>query len=340
MLRELGGGFARHHRGTTIRTASYVVTKPPILVDRIQIIKKLRGHRNAVYCGMYVAKISSTNSLYSSQLPTSSLCSSVSDLNLPRLTFMVKCDNPQMLSLDALSMSCMLDYSGEVVLEQIFRCWGSYVWNNELQFCWTFTFSYSFYVVFLLCSNLWQHWAICDHGLRWSACKDLVDRNWSLFAELSWSWGVSLFLTLLYGAKVLWLSKNIWYFSLVLIWSCLEAYIVVGAIIYQFHLWVFQGDITDMAVSSRNSLVASASNDHSIRVVSLIVFPIFVSFDILSLCKQEWIWLLIFIILAYIGLCLSSVEFVKFVYLHYYHINHCAEFGGIVILSVVTYCYV
>lgn len=42
---------------------------------------------------------------------------------------MVKCDNPQMLSLDALSMSCMLDYSGEVVLEQIFRCWGSYIWN-------------------------------------------------------------------------------------------------------------------------------------------------------------------------------------------------------------------
>lgn len=37
---------------------------------------------------------------------------------------MVKCDNPQMLRLDALSMSCMLDYSGEVVLEQIFRSWG------------------------------------------------------------------------------------------------------------------------------------------------------------------------------------------------------------------------
>jgi hypothetical protein len=116
MLRELGGGFARHHRGTTIRTASYVVTKPAILVDRIQIIKKLRGHRNAVYCGMYVAKILSTNSLYSFQFPTSSLYSSVSDLNLPRLTFMVKCDNLQMLRLDALSMSCMLDYSGEVVL--------------------------------------------------------------------------------------------------------------------------------------------------------------------------------------------------------------------------------
>jgi hypothetical protein len=52
MLRELGGGFARHHRAPSLRTASYVVTKPAVLVDRIQIIKKLRGHRNAVYCGM------------------------------------------------------------------------------------------------------------------------------------------------------------------------------------------------------------------------------------------------------------------------------------------------
>jgi hypothetical protein len=29
----------------------------------------------------------------------------------------------------------------------------------------------------------------------------------------------------------------------------------------------FQGDITDLAVSSGNTLVASASNDYSIRVV-------------------------------------------------------------------------
>ncbi|CAM6040557.1 unnamed protein product [Sphagnum compactum] len=53
MLRELGGGFARHHRAPSLRTASYVVTKPAVLVDRIQIIKKLRGHRNAVYCAIF-----------------------------------------------------------------------------------------------------------------------------------------------------------------------------------------------------------------------------------------------------------------------------------------------
>jgi hypothetical protein len=58
MLRELGGGFARHSRAPTSQTACYVVLKPDILVDRIQIIKKLRGHRNAVYCGMPLALFS------------------------------------------------------------------------------------------------------------------------------------------------------------------------------------------------------------------------------------------------------------------------------------------
>ncbi|CAM6028196.1 unnamed protein product [Sphagnum balticum] len=53
MLRELGGGFARHSRAPTSQTACYVVLKPDILVDRIQIIKKLRGHRNAVYCAIF-----------------------------------------------------------------------------------------------------------------------------------------------------------------------------------------------------------------------------------------------------------------------------------------------
>jgi hypothetical protein len=57
-LRELGGGFARHSRAPTSQTACYVVLKPDILVDRIQIIKKLRGHRNAVYCGMPLALFS------------------------------------------------------------------------------------------------------------------------------------------------------------------------------------------------------------------------------------------------------------------------------------------
>jgi len=37
---------------------------------------------------------------------------------------------------------------------------------------------------------------------------------------------------------------------------------------------LFQGDITDLAVSSNNALVASASNDFVIRVVSfLVLYP-------------------------------------------------------------------
>ncbi|KAJ7532308.1 hypothetical protein O6H91_14G082300 [Diphasiastrum complanatum] len=52
-LRESGGGFARHHRSPSVRTASNVIVKPSVLVDRISIIKKLRGHRNAVYCAIF-----------------------------------------------------------------------------------------------------------------------------------------------------------------------------------------------------------------------------------------------------------------------------------------------
>lgn len=51
MFRELGGGYARHKQAPSVRTPSYVIVKPAVLVDRIQIIKRLRGHRNAVYCG-------------------------------------------------------------------------------------------------------------------------------------------------------------------------------------------------------------------------------------------------------------------------------------------------
>ncbi|KAL3695680.1 hypothetical protein R1sor_009756 [Riccia sorocarpa] len=53
MLREIGGGFARHHRTSSVRTASYVIAKPSVFFHRIQIIKKLRGHRNAVYCAIF-----------------------------------------------------------------------------------------------------------------------------------------------------------------------------------------------------------------------------------------------------------------------------------------------
>ena len=51
-LREIGGGFARHHRAPSIRAACYVIVKPSTMVQKMQNIKRLRGHRNAVYCGM------------------------------------------------------------------------------------------------------------------------------------------------------------------------------------------------------------------------------------------------------------------------------------------------
>lgn len=52
-LRELGGGFSRHHRGPSIRAASYAVIKPSTMFQKMENLKKIRGHRNAVYCGKY-----------------------------------------------------------------------------------------------------------------------------------------------------------------------------------------------------------------------------------------------------------------------------------------------
>ena len=51
-LREIGGGFTRHHRAPSIRAACYAIAKPSTMVQKMQNIKKLRGHRSAVYCGM------------------------------------------------------------------------------------------------------------------------------------------------------------------------------------------------------------------------------------------------------------------------------------------------
>lgn len=51
-LREIGGGFAKHHRAPSMRFASYAIAKPSTMVQKMQNIKKLRGHRDAVYCGM------------------------------------------------------------------------------------------------------------------------------------------------------------------------------------------------------------------------------------------------------------------------------------------------
>lgn len=53
-LREIGGGFAKHHRAPSVRAACYAIAKPSTLVQKMQIIKKLRGHQNAVYCGGFI----------------------------------------------------------------------------------------------------------------------------------------------------------------------------------------------------------------------------------------------------------------------------------------------
>ncbi|XP_054812506.1 uncharacterized protein LOC129313422 isoform X2 [Prosopis cineraria] len=52
-LREIGGGFTRHHRAPSIRSACYAIAKPSTMVQKMQNIKKLRGHRVAVYCAIF-----------------------------------------------------------------------------------------------------------------------------------------------------------------------------------------------------------------------------------------------------------------------------------------------
>ncbi|XP_075639920.1 uncharacterized protein LOC142611701 isoform X1 [Castanea sativa] len=52
-LREIGGGFTKHHRAPSIRSACYAIAKPSTLVQRMQNKMKLRGHRNAVYCAIF-----------------------------------------------------------------------------------------------------------------------------------------------------------------------------------------------------------------------------------------------------------------------------------------------
>ncbi|XP_031503673.1 uncharacterized protein LOC116266564 [Nymphaea colorata] len=52
-LREIGGGFTKHHRAPSIRAACYAIAKPSTLMQKMQIIKKLRGHQNAVYCAIF-----------------------------------------------------------------------------------------------------------------------------------------------------------------------------------------------------------------------------------------------------------------------------------------------
>ncbi|CAL9207095.1 unnamed protein product, partial [Musa hybrid cultivar] len=52
-FREIGGGFTKHHRAPSIRAACYAIAKPSTLVQKMEIIKKLRGHQNAVYCATF-----------------------------------------------------------------------------------------------------------------------------------------------------------------------------------------------------------------------------------------------------------------------------------------------
>ncbi|XWS76643.1 hypothetical protein CRYUN_Cryun01aG0194900 [Craigia yunnanensis] len=52
-IREIGGGFRKHHRAPSVRAACYAIAKPSTMVQKMQNIKKLRGHRNAVYCAIF-----------------------------------------------------------------------------------------------------------------------------------------------------------------------------------------------------------------------------------------------------------------------------------------------
>ncbi|KAH7578253.1 hypothetical protein JRO89_XS01G0359900 [Xanthoceras sorbifolium] len=52
-LREIGGGFTKHHRAPSIRSACYAIAKLSTMVQKMQNIKKLRGHRDAVYCAIF-----------------------------------------------------------------------------------------------------------------------------------------------------------------------------------------------------------------------------------------------------------------------------------------------
>lgn len=53
-LREIGGGFSKHHRAPSIRNACYAIAKASTMVQKMQNVKKLRGHRDAVYCGTFI----------------------------------------------------------------------------------------------------------------------------------------------------------------------------------------------------------------------------------------------------------------------------------------------
>ncbi|CAK7326373.1 unnamed protein product [Dovyalis caffra] len=53
-LREIGGGFARHHRAPSIRAACYAIAKPSTMVQKMQNVKRVRGHPIFDRSGRYV----------------------------------------------------------------------------------------------------------------------------------------------------------------------------------------------------------------------------------------------------------------------------------------------
>uniref|UniRef100_A0A7N1A992 Uncharacterized protein n=2 Tax=Kalanchoe fedtschenkoi TaxID=63787 RepID=A0A7N1A992_KALFE len=52
-LREIGGGFTRHHRAPSVRSACYAIAKPITMMHKMNNTKKLRGHHSAVYCAIF-----------------------------------------------------------------------------------------------------------------------------------------------------------------------------------------------------------------------------------------------------------------------------------------------
>lgn len=70
-LREIGGGFTRHHRAPSTHAACHAIIKPSTLVQKMQNIKRVRGHRNAVYCGKVLPTFSyprSSNNQYCNKM--------------------------------------------------------------------------------------------------------------------------------------------------------------------------------------------------------------------------------------------------------------------------------
>ncbi|KAK1278957.1 hypothetical protein QJS04_geneDACA007097 [Acorus gramineus] len=43
----------KHHRAPSVRAACYAIAKPSTMVQKMQNIKRLRGHQNAVYCAIF-----------------------------------------------------------------------------------------------------------------------------------------------------------------------------------------------------------------------------------------------------------------------------------------------